>query len=185
MILASDCVASGRIAESLLTSSAPSFESLNRRSRFSFSRRLPWRASGTSPVAMRWATRAATRSRIPCESVRTTGLLFWARERIWIARLTSSLLSVSELKRPCSASLVRSRAYLASMFGAVAVDFSIVCAFTLSLTMMPPTSESDMPRAVSHRQPAAVLILLPLVICLSALSIGFRSEHSPVLAPSS
>src|SRR5712692_7604244 len=91
-----------------------------------------------------------------------------------MARPTSALLSVSELKRPCSASLVRSREYLASVFWAVVVgDFSIVCAFALSLAMMPATSDSDMPRAVSHRQPLIALIRLPLVICFSALSVWF------------
>ncbi|HSP64106.1 MAG TPA: hypothetical protein VLQ90_14050, partial [Pyrinomonadaceae bacterium] len=74
------------------------------------------------------------------------------------------------------------RAYLASVSWAVVGDVSIVCAFALSPRIMPATSDSDVPRAVSHRQPVIFLILLPLAICLSALLfVRFPSDSEAAL----
>src|SRR5437870_2747727 len=81
-----------------------------------------------------------------------------------MARLVSSARSVTELNRPCSAKVVKSRRYLLVLAGVPASGFFAFCARVVSVAMMPATIDIAKPRAISHRHPGLVRTLLCLFI---------------------
>src|SRR5947207_9124813 len=90
-----------------------------------------------------------------------------------MARSVSSVLSSIELKRPCSAAVVRSIAYLPSALAGRGFRLS---AFALSLVRIPARSDMARPVAVSHRQSNLVFVLRGLFI-MSALFIFDRASE--------
>ena len=75
-------------------------------------RRLPAILSGTSPFTIRRA-KPSTIAVFPVPgSPMSTGLFLVRRDKIWIARRISSSRPITGSSFPCSATAVRSRAYL-------------------------------------------------------------------------
>src|SRR5436190_10816726 len=98
-----------------------------------------------------------------------------------MARSVSLVRSSIELNWPCCAASVKSVVYLASNLERGGVRRGVVWAFALRWRIAPVSSENAINRAVSHRHPAFLLVLLCRVMSgVSNLFFGSKSGDTHI-----